>query len=122
MADTYGFGGSGPTRDVPNRNGDGVHGNDGATTASVFAPLDDMHDGNIRGMSPVSGLMPGDAECNSDWEATTVKPMDTVSVSSGGQATGIGTWPIQNYGNSPRQASASGAPVKAWDGSTPGAS
>lgn len=121
MADTYGFGGSEPTRDLPNRDGDGVKSNTGNTTAPEFGVLDGMYTDNIRGQSPVSGLMSGDPVCDSDWETTSIHPSSLSNVGVGsGLDTTLGAWPIREYGNNPRQKANRGEGPADWTGSHPG--
>lgn len=83
----------------PDRNGDAVKSTTGQETAPMVAPRDREFMGNIRGQSPVSGL-----DSDSDWENCLMDIGETVSTGSGVDTT-IGRWPIQNYGNAPKQRS-----------------
>ena len=105
------------TTNVPDRNGDSVRSSTGQATPYMFPIIDDMHDQAIAGMSPVSGLMHGDPDCNSDWEVTAINPTWKENVRiDGGMNTTLGSWPVQNYGNDPRQLSASGDGPRDWTG------
>lgn len=88
----------------------------GSSPAPVSSPLDDMFTGNIRGQSPVDGL-----EGKVDWEDSSLNTASTKPVSTGSGDSGtLGPWPIQNYGNNPKQKNASGPGPATFMGHHPG--
>lgn len=81
----------------PERNGDSVHSSTSQSGAPMAMPLDDMHTGNIAGHSPVDGMH------GSEWDDS-LKDVGEVGIGMG-VVTTLGAWPIQGYGNNPRQRS-----------------
>ena len=117
MADTYGFGDGSPRTAVPpGEDAQKTSTSDGEQAAYVAQPLDREFTDNVRGPAPVDGL-----NMTPDWEKSSIHPSwkDNVSIGSGDTST-LGKWPIQNYGNSPKQMSASGPGPADWTGNHPG--
>lgn len=113
MADsTYGFGGSEPARNVgAARSGDTVKSSTADDTAPCWYPLDDDHTGNIRGVSPVSGL-----EATPGWETSGPKSGGTVSSATGTGNTLAGSWPIQGSALNPPVSRPLGGGDTDWKG------
>ncbi len=95
MADTYGFGGSEPSRNVEDKDGPGVNTKSGE---AADYNLTEHFEGKAPDAAVVTSTVPG-TPAPHDWEHAITGDRvsyvgNTASIGRGGQDSTLGTWPI----------------------------